>query len=155
MDTNQIHVERTIAATPSAIFDLLADAGNHLALDGTGNIQKAAFTGSQPLQLGAQFVMHLKYGDVDYTTVSHVVAYEPDRTIAWQTWPEGEAGKTIGGRIWRYDLEPVGNGTLVRETWDITDEIQRDMMKSTDIPAGVEAAMNATLARIEEIVVKD
>ena len=30
--------------------------------------------------------------------------------------------KLGGGRIWRYELEPVDGGTLVRETWDISQE---------------------------------
>ncbi|MCU1361100.1 MAG: hypothetical protein JWN99_2389 [Ilumatobacteraceae bacterium] len=152
MEQNMVEVDRVIAAPASAIFVLLADASNHLRLDGSGNIQKSAAEGPQPLRLGTRFVMHLKHGDVDYTTESHVVAFEQDRVIAWQTYPEGKAGTTIGGRVWRYDLEPVDGGTRVRESWDITDEIQQQMMKSSDIPQKVVRSMNATLDRITEIV---
>ena len=60
---------------------------------------------------------------VPYSTVSEVVEYEPDRRIAWQTYSTIKwLARFGGGRIWRYELEPVDGGTLVRETWDITHE---------------------------------
>jgi hypothetical protein len=58
----------------------------------------------------------------------------------------------VGGRIWRYELEPQDGGTLVRETWDITEEsaITRPMVKQ----AGKATAKNmaATLERIEQLL---
>ena len=58
-----------------------------------------------------------------YSTVSEVVEYEADRRIAWQTYSTIKwLGRLGGERIWRYELEPVDAGTLVRETWDITHE---------------------------------
>ena len=33
------------------------------------------------------------------------------------------------GRIWRYELEPVDGGTRVRETWDISDEALRFVLR--------------------------
>ena len=42
----------------------------------------------------------------------------------------------VGGRIWRYELIPQDGGTLVRESWDISQEklpnvTLRPMRKST------------------------
>ena len=51
-----------------------------------------------------------------------VVEFEEGRRIAWQTRGPGHIGKHVAGRIWRYELEPVEGGTLVRESWDITQE---------------------------------
>ena len=55
--------------------------------------------------------------------VSTVVEFEQDRRLAWQTLPPYPlVQKVAGGRIWRYELEPVEGGTLVRESWDISKE---------------------------------
>ena len=43
-----------------------------------------------------------------------------ESVIAWQTRGPGKFGARFGGRIWRYELEPVDGGTRVRETWDVT-----------------------------------
>jgi hypothetical protein len=31
--------------------------------------------------------------------------------------------------VWRYELEPVDGGTLVRETWDISREASRFLLR--------------------------
>ena len=64
--------------------------------------------------------MSMKMG-VPYSMVNTVVEFEENRRIAWQTRPD-RFGQLVGGRIWRYELEPVDGGTLVRETWDISQE---------------------------------
>jgi hypothetical protein len=55
-----------------------------------------------------------------------------------------------GGRIWRYELEPRDGGTLVRESWDITHERFKVIVR----PARnrTRKAMTETLERIEQIV---
>ena len=70
---------------------------------------------------------------------------------AWQTRPPTPLGKRVaGGRIWRYDLEPTDGGTRVRESWDISQEkvkaIVRPARKRTRL------AMADTLERIEALV---
>jgi hypothetical protein len=58
-----------------------------------------------------------------YSMTNTVVEFEENRRIAWQPRPSnGLAALAIGGRIWRYELEPVEGGTRVRETWDIRQE---------------------------------
>ena len=74
------------------------------------------------LELGSKFGMSMKVG-VPYSMVSTVIEFDEPRRIAWQTrFPLGPLTHLNGGRIWRYDLEPVEGGTLVTETWDITQE---------------------------------
>ena len=145
-------VERVIAAPAQKIFDLLADPSRHPEIDGSGSV-RAATRGSQRLVLGSTFTMSMKLG-VPYSTVSEVVEYEPDRRIAWQTYSTIKwLARFGGGRIWRYELEPVDGGTLVRETWDITHEGpsgRRTLVKPRTRDSMV-ANMEKTLIRIEEL----
>jgi uncharacterized protein YndB with AHSA1/START domain len=142
-------VERVIASPPGPIFDLLADPSRHKEIDGSGSVRDAK-DAPQRLSLGAKFGMSMKVG-VPYSMVSEVVEFEENRRIAWQTRPPSSFGAKIGGgRIWRYELEPVEGGTLVRESWDISQE----KMKFVVTPARnrTRKAMTQTLERIEEIV---
>ena len=91
---------------------------------------------------------------VPYSMVSTVIEYEDGRRIAWQTRPPGRIpGKLAGGRIWRYELEPVDGGTLVRESWDISQEVVKALVR----PARKKTidAMNATLERIEQVLTEE
>ncbi len=58
----------------------------------------------------------------------------------------------IGGRIWRYDLEPVEGGTLVTETWDISEEVPTSKPFVRGLAGMTRRNMEATLARIEGVV---
>jgi uncharacterized protein YndB with AHSA1/START domain len=142
-------VERLIAAPPEPIFALLADPSRHHEIDGSGSV-KDAKEGSRRLALGDRFGMSMKLG-VPYSMVSEVIEFDENRRIAWQTWPPNDfAAKLAGGRIWRYELEPVEGGTLVRETWDISQE--RVKLAVRPIRGKTRKAMEQTLERIERIV---
>lgn len=142
-------VERVIPAEASAIFDLIADPARHHEIDGSGTVRDAT-TGSQRLQLGSEFGMKMKAG-LPYSMVSKVVEFETDRRLAWQTTsPVPVLGSLIGGRIWRYELEPVKGGTRVRESWDITHERVKALVRP--LRGRTREAMAKTLERIEQIV---
>jgi uncharacterized protein YndB with AHSA1/START domain len=113
-------VERTIAAPPEAIFAYLVDPRKHREIDGSGTVRDAKGE-PQRLVLGSTFGMSMKMG-LPYSMVSTVIEYEENRRIAWQTHGPTRIGRLVGGRIWRYELEPVDGGTLVRESWDISQE---------------------------------
>ena len=105
------------------------------------------------LSLGATFAMSMKLGPVPYKVTNRVVEFETNRRIAWQTGPKGRLGAYVAGRIWRYELEPVEGGTLVHETWDITPDHQRVLLKLGDIWSGkVRRDMELTLARLDALV---
>ncbi|HEY6531973.1 MAG TPA: SRPBCC family protein [Acidimicrobiales bacterium] len=143
-------VERVIPAEPGAIFDLLADPSRHHDIDGSGTVG-AAKTGSERLALGSRFGMSMKRG-VSYSMVSEVVEFDEDQRIAWQTRGGGRIGRHFGGRVWRYDLEPVDGGTRVRESWDIQEEM---LVFKPLVRLGaktVKKDMTATLERIEQVV---
>jgi uncharacterized protein YndB with AHSA1/START domain len=149
---NTVSVERVIKAPAREIFALLADAGRHSSFDGSGTVDHADST-SVPLELGTRFSMRMRGRPetlfLPYTMSNKVVEFEPDRRIAWQ--PTAMGG-LIGGRIWRYELIPTDDGTLVRETWDVSKDRQRPMYRRGSWPRQTEDGMRATLARIAALV---
>ncbi len=145
-------VERFIPAPPEEIFEYLADPRRHREIDGSGTVRDA---GDSPerLELGSTFGMSMKLG-VPYAMANEVIEFEEGRRIAWQTRPPSSfAAKFVGGRIWRYELEPQDGGTLVRESWDISQERVKAMVRP--YRAKSRKSMEQTLARIEELVAPD
>jgi uncharacterized protein YndB with AHSA1/START domain len=141
-------VERVIPAPAEQIFALLADPRRHKDFDGSGTVRDAKNVPDH-LELGSKFGMSMHLG-VPYSMTSTVIEFEPNRRIAWQTWAPGIAHRLAGGRIWRYELEPVEGGTLVRETWDISQE----RVKAVVRPARGKTitGMTKTLERIEAVL---
>jgi len=155
MDGDTVSVERVIKASPDKIFALLADAGKHASFDGSDSVNHAS-QDSVPLSAGAKFGMAMRGRKqtlfLPYRTTNTVIEYEPDRRIAWKTT---FLGGRVGGRIWRYELQaaPEGtDGTLVRETWDVSQDKQKRMITRGSIPQQTENGMRATLDRIAELV---
>jgi len=157
MDGDVVSVERVVPAGPAAIFALLADASRHPEIDGSGTVQQVRAGAPHQLALGVTFSMSMRMG-LPYTSYSRVVEFEQDRRIAWQTsfggtgWFGGLVGHVVGGRIWRYELEPDAGGTVVRESWDIGQDHTRALLRLGGLPDKTAADMSRTLARIEEIV---
>jgi uncharacterized protein YndB with AHSA1/START domain len=150
MDGDVVTTERTIPAPAGAIFDLIADASRHPDIDGSGSVKKVKDGGSERLHLGSTFGMSMHMG-IKYSMVNEVIEFEENRRIAWQARPSGFVGSFIGGRIWRYQLEPAGDGTTVRESWDISRDHQRLFLRLGKLPATTKSNMDKTLARIEEL----
>ena len=151
MEGDVVSVERIIPAGPAAIFALVADASRHPEIDGSGTVRQIKPGAPQKLSLGATFGMSMKAG-IGYSMESTVIEFEENRRIAWQARAGGFAGKVVGGRIWRYELEPVEGGTLVRESWDISQDHQRALLKLGGLPTKTAENMTKTLERIETIV---
>jgi uncharacterized protein YndB with AHSA1/START domain len=116
-----VSVERLIAAPADRIFELLADPSRHRDIDGSGSVRDAKESPPR-LTMGAQFGMSMHLG-MNYSMTNEVIEFDDGKRIAWQTRPSGRfQGRFFGGRIWRYELEPADGGTLVRESWDISQE---------------------------------
>jgi hypothetical protein len=97
--------------------------------------------------------MSMKMFRMPYSTVNRVVEFELDRRIAWQTGPTGIMERLVAGRIWRYELEAADGGTLVRESWDITPDHQRVLLKLRDIYSSkTRRDMERTLERLDQLV---
>lgn len=152
MDGNTVSVERVIKAAPDKIFALVADAGKHASIDGAHSVNHAS-QASVPLSMGAKFGIAMRGRKetlfIPYRTNNTVIEYEPDRRIAWKTT---FLGGRVGGRIWRYELEAAPEGTLVRETWDVSQDKQKRMITSGSIPQQTAEGMRATLERIATLV---
>ena len=147
MDGDVVTTEKVIRAAPEAIFDLLADARRHPDIDGSGTVKQTKSDAPSRLSLGATFAMSMKLV-IGYSMVNTVIEFEENRRIAWQARPPGFIGRVAAGRIWRYELEPVPEGTRVRESWDLSQDHQRRMLKLGGLPKKTEANMAATLERI-------
>jgi uncharacterized protein YndB with AHSA1/START domain len=142
-------VERVIPASPERIFALIADPGRHREIDGSGTVRDPKQAPAK-LALGSKFGMSMKVG-IPYSMVSTVIEYEEGRRLAWQTRPPGRISARIGGgRIWRYELEPVEGGTLVKESWDISQEVIKAVVRPARGKTIV--AMNKTLETIEKVL---
>lgn len=143
-------VERLIPAAPEVIFALLADANRHPDIDGSGSVRGVKGE-TRRLSLHSTFGMSMRIG-IPYSMVNTVIEYEEGRRLAWQTRGPTAIGRFVGGRIWRYELEPRDGGTLVRESWDISQESPFTKPVVRRGGAATRKNMAATLARIEELV---
>ena len=150
-DLFRVSVEKVVHATPERVFDLLAHPRRHQEIDGSGTL-RGGVDGPERLSLGAVFGMDMRIG-APYRMTNTVVEFEEGRRIAWQPRPaNGVAGKLLGGRVWRYELEAVEGGTRVRETWDVSAE--RLTSKPAVLPQRwlARKGMQRTLERLEAAV---
>jgi hypothetical protein len=147
MSSDQVTVERLVAAPAARVFTILADAAKHSLIDGSGAV-KGTGTESEPLRMGSVFGMSMKMG-LPYSTRNEVIEFEPDRRIAWRT--TGLFG-LVGGRIWRYELVDQGTSCIVRETWDISRDHQRALLRRSSMPRTTRANIERTLQRLAEVV---
>jgi len=147
--TDVVSVERVIPAPAAAIFAVISNPARHHEIDGSGTVREAKDVSDEQLGLGSTFGMSMKMG-IPYSMVSTVIEFEPDRRFAFQTRPPAPFTKLGGGRIWRYELEPVEGGTLVRESWDISEERVKFVVR----PAANKTRenMTKTLERLESVV---
>ncbi len=150
---DRVSVERVIPAPAKDIFDLLVDPDRHVEIDGSGTVREAR-SGGRRLGLGDAFGMNMKLG-ASYSTRNVVVEFVEDRRIAWRTMAAGPIGWFVAGRTWRYELEPVDGGTLVRETWDISTERFPSRLAVGRMADMTRTNMERTLANIEERLTGD
>lgn len=150
MTATVVSVERVIKAPAASIFAVVADAARHPEIDGSGALVAPKAGAPERLAMGSTFAMSMKLG-VPYTTSNTVVEFEQDRRIAWQTAMPGVLGRVIGGRIWRYELAEVDGGTLVTESWDISDDKQAFFLRNERVGAHTASTMSKTLERLAQI----
>ncbi len=138
-DQRHVSVSRVIAASPQAIFDVLADPAKHSIIDGPGTLVGAK--GNPPrLFLGAKFGMQMSF---HVTMRNKVVEFEEGKQIGW---------RHIGQHIWRYRLEPVDGGTKVTETFDWRPSPVPWLLERNKIPLKHPASMEKTLERLDAYV---
>jgi uncharacterized protein YndB with AHSA1/START domain len=131
-----------VEAPPSAVFDVLADPRQHGRFDGSGTV-RSAVKGPARLSLGDRFGMSMRLG-VPYTISNEVVEFAEDRRIAW---------RHVGHHRWRYELEPVGEGsTKVSETFDWSTSRVPRLLELVGYPATNARSIEATLPRLKAYV---
>lgn len=142
MTDRAVSVERVIPAPPEGIFNVLADPTLHPVIDGSGSVRRTV--GRQPsrLSLGAKFGMGMRIGILSAVR-NTVVEFEEGCRIAW---------RHLGGHRWRYELEPVAGGTLVRETFDWTTHRAPWVIDLSPFPARNRRGMEKTLERLERLI---
>jgi uncharacterized protein YndB with AHSA1/START domain len=150
MSGTTVSVDRVIKAPASAIFAIVSDASRHPEIDGSGAVIKVKDGAPEQLGLGSVFGMSMKLG-VPYSMSNTVIEFEPDRRIAWQTRLAGPLGRFVGGRIWRYELEETGGGTKVTETWDISEDKQGLLLRSSKVAQQFAGTMSKTLDKLAEL----
>jgi uncharacterized protein YndB with AHSA1/START domain len=141
MAEKTVSTERVIAAPAEKIFAVLADPRQHCVIDGSGTVKRSR-SGPERLSLGAKFGMAMFHW-VPYPIVNEVVEFEEGRRIAWQH---------IAHDVWRYELEPQGDSTLVRETFDWTHGRGGKLLELLGTPKQNLAAMEKTLERLADHV---
>lgn len=149
--SDQVTVQRLIPAPAEAIFALLADPSRHHEIDGSGTVVAPKSTGERRLKLGDSFGMDMDW-KVKYATKNVVTEFVDNRRIAWRTLVPSPLDRLLGGRTWRYELEPTEGGTIVRETWDISTEAALARPVVRRMAGLTRKNIEATLKRIEDVV---
>ena len=151
MTDNKITVERTINAPSDAIFDVLTNPGRHKELDGSGFIQAVA-QGDRIAGVGDTFTMQMAGDHMggEYRTDNHVVGFDPNRLLAWQTAPAGTEPK---GWQWVWELESQGSDqTLVRHTYDWQQVEDEALLAKNLFPLVQQDQLEDSLQRLDQAV---
>lgn len=151
MTDNKITVERTINAPSDAIFDVLTNPDRHKELDGSGFIQ-AVSKGDRLTGVGDRFTMDMTGDHMggEYRTDNHVVGFDPNRLLAWQTAPAGTEPK---GWQWVWELESLGSDqTLVRHTYDWQQVDDEALLAKNLFPLVQQDQLEDTLQRLDQAV---
>jgi uncharacterized protein YndB with AHSA1/START domain len=141
-----VSVSRRIEAPASVIFKLLADPDRHTEFDGSEMLRTGA-SNDVIVGVGDVFVTKMYFTAMgDYEMHNRVVAFEPDRCIAWEP---GNPELARNGSRWRFDLTPDGpNATVVTETYDCTESPQ-EVRDAVDNGNAWLTGMTKTLERLD------
>jgi Polyketide cyclase / dehydrase and lipid transport len=155
MATERIEVQRTIEATPAAIFAVLCDPQGHVAIDSSGMLQSAE--GEPVGKVGDSFVVHMDRESLNdypelgrYDVTVTISAFEPDREIAWKI--AGQIRPPIG-HVYGYRLAPADGGTEVTSYYDWSD-IHPQWRAAGIFPIISEGALRATLGILARTVAR-
>lgn len=129
-----------IAAPAEVVFDILTDPAQHPKIDGSTTVRRL-LRGPRRLSAGSRFTMSMRLFGVRYRVTNRVVEFESDRLIAWRHFEP---------QRWRYELEPVTDGTRVRESFDYSSypTIGRWIIRLAGWPERNRRAIAQTLLRL-------
>lgn len=142
-EARQARAERVIDAPPSVIFDVLADPSMHPVIDGSDTVVDANRSNPDRLEEGSRFGMSMRWKLFPYPIRNVVVEYDEDRRIAW---------RHFAGHRWRWELEPVENGTRVTHTFDWSTSRWPWALELVGYPSENLRGMEGTIERLDELV---
>jgi uncharacterized protein YndB with AHSA1/START domain len=145
-ESKPVSVSRRIEAAAADIFKLLADPERHPEFDGSEMLRPGA-SNKVIVGVGDVFVTKMYFAAMgDYEMHNRIVAFEPDRCIAWEP---GNPELARNGSRWRFDLAPDGpNATVMKETYDCTDSPE-EVRDAVDNGNAWLIGMTKTLERLE------
>ncbi|TWP39015.1 SRPBCC family protein [Leekyejoonella antrihumi] len=150
-DEKKITVQRTIDAPAKDIFDVLTNPQRHAALDGSGFIRSDEK--AQRIQgVGDVFTMNMEGDHMggEYQSDNHVVGYDKDKLVAWQTAP---AGTKPPGWEWVWELKPIGpDQTAVTHTYDWSKVTDKKFLDMGLFPLVSQEQLEQSLAHLAEAV---
>jgi hypothetical protein len=147
-------VTRTIAASPTEIFAVLADPARHRNTEPGDWVRDAADT-APITRIGQIFAMnmYLTQAGGDYVMQNLVNVFDEDRAIGWIPGQLDNAGNhAAGGWSWGYDLVPSGDRTAVTLTYDWSGTSQDFRDRVGKMPPFGEDYLSASLASLERSV---
>ena len=143
MVARRTSASRRIRASANEIFDLLADPSSHSLFDGSEMVRNPVGDAPTRLFLGATFQMRMSLKALPYRIGNEVVEFEENRLIAWQH---------VGRHRWRYELEPMGDETLVTETFDWSTALIPKAIEVVGYPKAHLTNIEFTLERLANLV---
>jgi hypothetical protein len=152
MSDARIEVQRTIHATPSAIFQVLRDPKGHVAIDSSGMLMSA--DGDVVSGVGDTFVIHMDREALNdyplgrYDVTVTITTFTSDREIAWNV---AGVARPLIGHVYGYQLEAMDGATLVTSYYDWT-EIGPKWKEADIFPVISEGALRATLGILDRHV---
>jgi hypothetical protein len=145
-----------IAAPPGALYDLVADV-TRMGEWSPECIRCEWLDGATGPAVGARFKGTNKRGLIRWSTTPRIVAAVPGREFAFVTTHRGHDETR-----WRYRFDPDGDGTMVRETFEMLADlpwylrlIERIAMGVKDRHADLEGGMSETLRRLAAAAAPD
>ena len=150
-DEKKISVSRTIDAAPKEIWDVISNPARHAEIDGSGQIVSDEKT-DRVTANGQVFTMNRNAPHMggDSQTDNHVVGYDENRLLAWQTAPAGTEPK---GWEWVYELTPEGpDSTTVTLTYDWSKVTDKELLKKVSFPLISEEQLEGSLGRLASVV---
>lgn len=151
MTAKKAEATETIAADPSALYDLVSDLSRmgEWSPEATGGRWVGGATGAA---VGAKFRGHNSSGWRRWSTSSEVTTADRGKRLAFQV----RFGPVPVSR-WTYEFEPVGEGTRVTERWvDLRptwmDLVSRPVMGVNDRPGHNQRNIEATLTALKKAV---
>ena len=148
-DEVSIHVD----APPRRVYDIVTDI-THMGEFSPETSRARWVGGARGPAVGARFRAWNRKGVAVWTNRPTVVVAEPGRAFAFSRRTTG-----AGEVVWRYDIQPDGDGTKLTESYDAVQDasglviwMMLRLMGVRDRKGDLRSAMTKTLARIKATV---